>query len=75
MQKFPALLCEAGGLGSYAGMEEELRIQHLQVADATRASLGDSLLEYVVADKPWRFRMEINIKLVPSPVNRDLMNE
>lgn len=35
-----------------AGMEEELRIRHLQVADATRASLGLPIVEYVVTDAP-----------------------
>lgn len=35
-----------------AGIEEELRIRHLQVADATRASLGLPVLEYIVTDSP-----------------------
>ncbi|KAI4387759.1 hypothetical protein MLD38_000165 [Melastoma candidum] len=35
-----------------AGMEEELRIRHLQVADATRASLGLPIVEYIVTDTP-----------------------
>ena len=34
------------------GIEEELRIRHLQVADATRASLGLPVLEYIVTDTP-----------------------
>ncbi|XP_057962703.1 uncharacterized protein LOC131154154 isoform X2 [Malania oleifera] len=38
------------GLVLDAGIEEELRIRHLQVADATRASLGFPLVEYIVTD-------------------------
>lgn len=34
------------------GIEEELRIRHLQVADATRASLGLPILEYIITDTP-----------------------
>ncbi|XP_072964694.1 uncharacterized protein [Typha angustifolia] len=40
------------GLVLDAGIEEELRIRHLQVADATRASLGLPVIEYVVTDTP-----------------------
>ncbi|XP_042446751.1 uncharacterized lipoprotein syc1174_c-like isoform X1 [Zingiber officinale] len=40
------------GLIFDAGMEEELRIRHLQVADAARASLGLPLMEYIVTDSP-----------------------
>ncbi|XP_076947256.1 uncharacterized protein LOC143619135 [Bidens hawaiensis] len=40
------------GLVLDAGIEEELRIRHLQVADATRASLGLPILEYIVTDTP-----------------------
>ncbi|KAM7276093.1 hypothetical protein ACFE04_017959 [Oxalis oulophora] len=40
------------GLVLDRGIEEELRIRHLQVADATRASLGLSVVEYVVTDTP-----------------------
>ncbi|KAK9277303.1 hypothetical protein L1049_006843 [Liquidambar formosana] len=40
------------GLVLDAGIEEELRIRHLQVADATRASLGLPVLEYIVTDTP-----------------------
>lgn len=40
------------GLVLDAGMEEELRIRHLQVADAARASLGLPVMEYVVTDTP-----------------------
>ncbi|KAG8378602.1 hypothetical protein BUALT_Bualt07G0002600 [Buddleja alternifolia] len=38
------------GLVLDAGMEEELRIRHLQVVDATRASLGLPVVEYTVTD-------------------------
>lgn len=34
------------------GMEPELRLRHLQVADAARATLGLSLTDYVVTDAP-----------------------
>jgi hypothetical protein len=34
------------------GIEEELRIRHLQVADAARATLGLDLTDYVVTDAP-----------------------
>ncbi|XP_042500825.1 uncharacterized lipoprotein syc1174_c-like isoform X2 [Macadamia integrifolia] len=40
------------GLVLDAGIEEELRIRHLQVADATRASLGLPVVEYIVTDTP-----------------------
>jgi hypothetical protein len=35
-----------------SGIEEELRLRHLQVADATRASLGLPVVEYIVTDTP-----------------------
>ncbi|WJX10261.1 hypothetical protein P8452_01004 [Trifolium repens] len=35
-----------------AGIEEELRIRQLQVADAARASLGLPVVEYIVTDTP-----------------------
>lgn len=35
-----------------AGIEEELRIRHLQVADAARASLGLPVIEWIVTDTP-----------------------
>lgn len=38
------------GLVLDAAIEEELRVRHLQVADATRASLGLPVLEYIVTD-------------------------
>lgn len=34
------------------GIEPELRLRHLQVADATRATLGLNLTDYVVTDAP-----------------------
>ncbi|PWA62668.1 putative lipoprotein [Artemisia annua] len=40
------------GLVLDAGIAEELRIRHLQVADATRASLGLPVHEYIVTDTP-----------------------
>ncbi|KAJ1418446.1 hypothetical protein SESBI_15950 [Sesbania bispinosa] len=40
------------GLVLDAGIEEELRIRQLQVADAARASLGLPVVEYIVTDTP-----------------------
>ncbi|KAJ0430827.1 hypothetical protein HanRHA438_Chr17g0837391 [Helianthus annuus] len=40
------------GLVLDAGIEEDLRIRHLQVVDAARASLGLPILEYIVTDTP-----------------------
>lgn len=40
------------GLVLDRGIEEELRVRHLQVADAARASLGLPVVEYVVTDTP-----------------------
>uniref|UniRef100_F6HFJ1 Uncharacterized protein n=1 Tax=Vitis vinifera TaxID=29760 RepID=F6HFJ1_VITVI len=40
------------GLVLDAAIEGELRLRHLQVADATRASLGLPVLEYIVTDTP-----------------------
>ncbi|KAM0880130.1 hypothetical protein ACQ4PT_033768 [Festuca glaucescens] len=40
------------GLVLDAGIEEELRLRHLQVADAARASLGLPVVEYTVTDAP-----------------------
>jgi hypothetical protein len=33
-------------------IEEDLRLRHLQVADAARASLGLPVAEYIVTDAP-----------------------
>ncbi|KAK7308735.1 hypothetical protein VNO77_42361 [Canavalia gladiata] len=40
------------GLVLDAGIEEELQVRHLQVADAARASLGLPVVEYIVTDTP-----------------------
>lgn len=40
------------GLVLDAGIEEDLQLRHLQVADAARASLGLPVLEYAVTDTP-----------------------
>ncbi|XP_051222711.1 uncharacterized protein [Lolium perenne] len=40
------------GLVLDAGIDEELRLRHLQVADAARASLGLPVVEYTVTDAP-----------------------
>ncbi|KAJ1388671.1 hypothetical protein SESBI_38938 [Sesbania bispinosa] len=40
------------GLVLDAGIEEELRVRQLQVADAARASLGLPVVEYIVTDTP-----------------------
>lgn len=40
------------GLVLDAGIEEDLRMRHLQVVDATRASLGLPVIEYIVTDSP-----------------------
>ena len=40
------------GLVLDTGIEEELRVRHLQVAYATRASLGLPVIEYAVTDTP-----------------------
>lgn len=40
------------GLVFDAGIEKELLIRHLQVVDATRASLGLPIVGYTVTDTP-----------------------
>ncbi|GJN05907.1 hypothetical protein PR202_ga23582 [Eleusine coracana subsp. coracana] len=40
------------GLVLDSGIEEDLRLRHLQVADAARASLGLPVVEYIVTDAP-----------------------
>lgn len=40
------------GLVLDAGIEKELQIRQLQVADAARASLGLNVVEYIVTDTP-----------------------
>ncbi|MQM04728.1 hypothetical protein Taro_037532 [Colocasia esculenta] len=49
------------GLVLDAGMEEELQIRHLQVVDATRASLGLPVMEYTLTDSP----LEVEIWIDP----------
>lgn len=44
--------CKQVGLVLDAAIEMELRMRHLQVADAARASLGLPVLEYTVTDQP-----------------------
>ncbi|XP_020599511.1 uncharacterized protein LOC110038925 isoform X2 [Phalaenopsis equestris] len=50
------------GLVLDAGMEEELQIRHRQVADASRASLGLPVLEYIVTDFPLEVEKWVNPK-------------
>lgn len=40
------------GLVLDAGIEDDLRLRHLQVVDAARASLGLSIVDYTVTDTP-----------------------
>lgn len=42
----------AVGLVLDQGIEEDLKLRHLQVADAARATLGLNLVDYVVTDEP-----------------------
>lgn len=44
------------GLVFDAGIEQELLLRHLQVVDATRASLGLPVVEYIVTDTPLQVR-------------------
>lgn len=44
------------------GIEPELRLRHLQVADATRATLGLTLTDYVVTDTP----LEVQLRTADS---------
>ncbi|OAY66425.1 putative lipoprotein, partial [Ananas comosus] len=50
------------GLVLDAGIEEELRVRHLQVADATRAALGLPVIEYIVTDTPLKVEKWIDPK-------------
>ncbi|KAJ6795718.1 putative uncharacterized lipoprotein [Iris pallida] len=50
------------GLVLDAGMEEELRIRHLQATDAARASLGLPIVEYIVTDAPLEVKTWIDPK-------------
>jgi hypothetical protein len=44
--------CNKIGLLLDQGIEPELRLRHLQAADATRATLGLTLTDYVITDAP-----------------------
>ncbi|KAE9595426.1 hypothetical protein Lal_00031234 [Lupinus albus] len=50
------------GLVLDAGIEEELRIRQLQVADAARASLGLPVVEYIVTDTPLKVEKWVDPK-------------
>ncbi|GMP59134.1 hypothetical protein CsSME_00022538 [Camellia sinensis var. sinensis] len=50
------------GLVLDAAIEEELRIRHLQVVDATRASLGLPVIEYIVTDTPLQVEKWVDLK-------------
>ncbi|WP_193196904.1 DUF3326 domain-containing protein [Nostoc sp. MG11] len=44
------------------GIEPELRLRHLQAADATRATLGLSVTDYVITDAP----LNVELRTAPS---------
>ncbi|MGH2416618.1 MAG: DUF3326 domain-containing protein, partial [Microcystaceae cyanobacterium] len=44
------------------GIEPELRLRHLQAAEATRATLGLNLTDYVVTDAP----LQVELRIAPS---------
>lgn len=50
------------GLILDSGIEPELRLRHIQAADATRATLGLSLSDYVITDAP----LEVELRTAPS---------
>ena len=50
------------GLVLDTGIEEELRVRHLQVAYATRASLGLPVIEYAVTDTPLQVEKWVDLK-------------
>ena len=50
------------GLVLDQGIESELRLRHLQAADATRATLGLNLTDYVVTDAP----LEVELRTADS---------
>jgi len=52
------------GLVLDAGIEEELRVRHLQVADAARASLGLPVVEYTVTDTPLKVINHIVLTII-----------
>lgn len=45
-----------------AGIEADLQLRHLQAAEATRATLGLELTDYVITDAP----LEVELRLAPS---------
>ncbi|KAH9307101.1 hypothetical protein KI387_011505, partial [Taxus chinensis] len=49
------------GLILDAGIEEDLRVRHLQVADAARASLGLPVVEYVTTDVPLQVEKWVDV--------------
>ena len=46
------------GLILDAGIEPDLRLRHLQAAEATRATLGLTLTDYVTTDRPLEVRLQ-----------------
>lgn len=52
MLRFDVVVITQVGLVLDMGIEEELIQRHLQVADATRATLGLPVLEYTITDAP-----------------------
>lgn len=50
------------GLVLDQAIEPDLRLRHLQAADATRATLGLDLTDYVVTDAP----LEVELRIAPS---------
>ncbi len=52
------------------GIEPELRLRHLQAAEATRATLGLSLTDYVTTDEP----LEIALRTSPSGASWGTIN-
>ncbi len=47
------------------GIEPELRLRHLQVADAARATLGLTLTEHIITDAP----LNVELRLSPSGIS------
>ncbi|XP_044488268.1 uncharacterized lipoprotein syc1174_c-like isoform X2 [Mangifera indica] len=50
------------GLVLDAGIEPDLRLRHLQVADAARASLGLPIVEYIITDTPLKVEKWVDPK-------------
>ena len=53
------------GLVLDSGIERDLQLRHLQVADAARASLGLQIVEHVVTDMPLGVGTLIKISWIP----------